>query len=443
MSNANVRIKKMTKILQIKAREVLDSRGIPTVEGRLFMDNGDSVWAQASSGSSVGKFEAVELRDGGERYDGNGVKKSVSYINDLISPKLKGVSVAPQHDIDEWLLKADGTKERSKLGTNTISVVSQLVLKAAAKSLNLPYYVYVNKLCSEFVGAPINIAIPSPIFNIINGGKHGTTNIEFQEFHVVPSTSMQFSDSLEMTSNIYRTLQEVLRHRNAGIAVSEEGGFAPNLLTNTDALEAIKEAILQKKYKLGVDVFMGLDCAANTYYIQGKYSIKDKPQPIDTEEYSEFLRVMATEYSLLILEDPFQEEQYDAWRTLSEQIGEHVYIVADDLSGGRERVEKALQEKACNAFVLKFNQVATMTEIFEIAAILRKQKVKTVFSQRLGETTDSIVADIAVGIGADFVKFGSPVRGERVAKYNRLLQIEEELLATKSPLKSPKAEVIK
>lgn len=422
----------MAKIASIRAREILDSRGIPTIEGILTLDDKREVRAAASSGESVGKNEGQELRDHDEnRYDGMGVLKSISFINELIGPKLAGADAANHIDMDYWLIKADGTKERSKLGVNTIMTVSQLLLKAAALSAGVPIFQFVNTQVNKFVEKPITLErLPSPIFNIINGGKHGSANLDFQEFHIIPSTSSGFARALEVGSGIYTTLKKVLEYRNAAIAVSEEGGFSPNLLTNTDALEVIKEAITQKKLHLGVDVFMGLDCASSHFYHGGKYTIKDKPQPLVAADFISFLVSLTADYSILVLEDPLSEEDEDNWKKITETLGSTVYILSDDFSAGnRERVSHVIESNSCNAVLLKFNQVATITELFELTALLKKHGSKVVFSQRLGETTDSIIADIAVGIGCDFVKFGSPVRGERVAKYNRLLEIES-MIAT-------------
>lgn len=420
----------MAQITQIKAREILDSRGLPTIEGVLILSTGQEVRAQASSGSSVGKNEGIELRDNDARYDGMGVSQAVSYINNLINPKLKGVDISRSFDIDRWLIAADGTKNRSKLGVNTIMTVSQLVWKGAAAVTNTPFYKHINLQYNGFTKSKLVAdKIPSPIFSIINGGKHGSTNVEFQEFHIIPPTSKTYSKALELCSEIYGTLKQVLDYRNASVSVSEEGGFTPNLLSNVDALELIKEAINERHLKLGVDVFLGLDCAANFYYKNGKYSIKDKPQPLVTEEYIKFLKEITNEYSILILEDPLQEEDFEGWKKITEALGGKTYIVGDDFTAGNnEQVIKALEQNACSAVIIKFNQVSTITELLELTLILKQKNTKTVFSQRLGETTDSIISDIAVGIGADFVKFGSPARGERVVKYNRLLEIESELL---------------
>ena len=420
----------MAKIKKITAREILDSRGVPTIEGRLILDDEKEVTAIASSGESKGKYERVELRDQDqERYNGLGVKKAISYINNLIGPKLIGVSPEKQADIDYWLMLADGSENSSQLGVNVLMTVSQLVFKAAAVQKNLPLYKYFNFLYNDFFKKNLPIEkIPAPIFCLINGGKHGTKNLEFQEFQIIPSTSFSFSSSLQLGVEIYHSLKEVLDYRNAGTTVSEEGGFAPNLLTNIDGLEIIKETLLQEKKQLGVDIFLGLDLAASHYYKNGKYTIKDRPSPLSINEYIEYLINLNKEYSLLLLEDPIEEEDFESWKKINDKLGNNTYLVGDDfVAGNKKRLLRAINEKAASVIVIKFNSVSTISEMLEFINLCKEANLKIIFSQRMGETNDSIIADFAMAIQADFVKFGAPVRGERVAKYNRLLEIEEEI----------------
>lgn len=420
----------MATIRKIIAREILDSRGVPTIEGKLVMDDGRYVLAAASSGESLGKFEGVEIRDRDERYEGMGVKKAVSYINSLIGPKLAGVKISDPSIIDKWLVKADGTENQSKLGVNSMMVISQLVLKAAAASAGLPLYLYINQEYQKTYNQPIKIErVPAPIFSMITGGKHGSRNLDFQEFQIVPLTSIKFTSALELAAVFYAELKKVLEYRNAGISVSEEGGFTPNLLTNIDAMQIMKETLTQKKLRLGVDVFMGTDAAASQFWHEGKYKLKDKSQPMKTDEYIEFIKEIVATYNILFLEDPLQEEDYEGWKKLNKLIGHDIYIVGDDfIAGNKSRLERAVKEEACSAILIKFNQVGTLTDMFEIINIAKKENIKIAFAHRLGETNDSIISDISVAVQADFVKFGAPVRGERVAKYNRLLEIENEIL---------------
>jgi len=422
----------MAKIKKISARQILDSQGHPTIEAHMVLDSGHEVTAVSPSGQSLGKYEALELRDGGSAYEGLGVTKGVSYINDLIGPKLIGADPSTQVEIDEWLKKADTTQNTSQLGVNTIMTVSQLAAKAAAAAQSCEPYVYLNNLYTITTSKKIPIEkIPSLIVTVINGGKHGNKNLEFQEFQIIPATSYSYSHSLEFAVESYHNLRKVLSYRNAGISVSDEGGFVPNLLTNIDALEVIKESLMQCKKKLGVDVHIGLDMAASQYFSGGKYIIKDRPQPLSTQEYIDYLAIIVKEYSILFLEDPLEQENFAAWESINEKLGTGTYIAGDDfIAGKKERLVKAISDKDCSAVVIKFNQVATITDILELVAQAKESNMKIVFSHRLGESNDSIIADFAVAIQSDFVKFGAPVRGERVAKYNRLLAIEKELHMT-------------
>lgn len=420
----------MATIKKITARQILDSRGIPAIEGRLTLDNDADVWAQSSSGESLGKYEGVELRDKDpNKFAGLGVLKAVSFINDLLAPKLAGLSIDKWGEIDQWLIKADATENQTQLGVNTLMVVSQLVFKAAAKSVGMPIYKFTNSVFEKISGKKSGFdRLPAPIFNMINGGRHGNRNIDFQEFQIIPSTSHKFSRALEIGAETYLALRQVLEYRNAGTSVSEEGGFTPNLLTNAIALDLIQETLLQKKLKLGIDVSMGLDLSASEFFKQGQYRIKDKPAPLKPDDYSKYLGELIEKYKILIMEDPFEQEDFTGFRKLNEMHGRASYIVGDDfIAGEKTRLERAIKEGAIAGVVIKFNQVATISQILDLINIAKQGNLKVIFSHRLGETTDSIIADLAAGIGADFVKFGPPVRGERVVKYNRLLEIEQEL----------------
>lgn len=420
----------MAKVKQITAREILDSRGIPTLEGMLVTDSGQEIYAQVPSGESLGSHEGIEIRDKNEqRYVGMGVQTAVRYINEAIAPKLVGIDVDNLSEVDAWLVKADGTKNSSKLGVNTIMVVSQLFLKAGAEVQKMPLYKYVNEYYNHKYATSIKLnSIPTPIYNMINGGKHGTKNLDFQEFHIVTSSSTPYSQSLEFAVSAYNGLKELFNERNADVSVSEEGGFTPSLFTNTEAFEIIKEILISKKIRVGVDVFTGADCAPNYYYDNGKYAIKDQPGAQDPKEYLKFIMEIVEKYNLIIIEDPIHEDDYESWSTLTQEIGKQAYVVADDfVAGNRDRLQKAIKKNACNAVLVKFNQVGTVTEMLALIHAIKEAGMKLVVSHRLGETVDSTIADLAVGVQADFVKFGSPARGERIAKYNRLLKIESDL----------------
>lgn len=423
----------MSKIKKLYAYEIIDSRGYPTIEGKLLLDTGQEVSTSIPAGTSVGKYEAVELRDQDPaRFKGMGVSRAVSFINDLIAPKLIGASPLKQLEVDHWLAKADGSKNKQKLGANTLLTISQLFVKAGAASQNLPVFSYVNSLFKTLFKSEIKIdRIPTPIFNIINGGKHANNNLEFQEFQIVPSSSLNFTKGYQMGVEIFHELKEVLIYRNANISVGEEGGFSPNFQTNLDAVEVLSETINRRELKLGVDIFLGLDVAASHFFKDDRYLLKDKNHPLPKEEFIEYIKDLTKRYAFLTLEDPLNEDDFDGWKKLNAELSKSMYLVGDDLlATNKERFLKAIKEKACTTILVKPNQIGTISETLEVIDIARKNNINYVVSHRSGETNDSFVADFAVGLQADFVKFGAPSRGERVAKYNRLWQIEREELKT-------------
>ncbi len=421
----------MAKIKQIHAYEIIDSRGYPTIEGRLLLDNGIEVTTSIPAGTSLGKYEGVELRDKDpKRFNGMGVLQAVSYINTLLGPKLIGVSPSKITDIDLWLAKADATKNKSRLGANTCLAISQLVVKAAAKEQGVPLFRYINLLYRQIFKSEIKIEkIPTPIFNVINGGKHANNDLDFQEFQIIPSSSFPFSKALQLGVEFFHELLKVLEYRNASISVGEEGGFTPNFSTNFDALEVIKETIIQMKYQVAVDVFLGLDIAATHFYKESSYNIKDKTHRLGQSEYLMFMQELVKKYRPLVLEDPFDQDDWTMWSKLSNLISKETYLVGDDLlASNKERFARAIKEKSCSTILIKPNQIGTITETLEIIDIARKNNFNYSISQRSGETNDSFIADFAVAVQSDFVKFGAPSRGERVTKYNRLWEIEREEL---------------
>lgn len=421
----------MSKIKSIHAYEIIDSRSYPTIEAVLTLENGSNVTTSIPAGTSIGKYEAVELRDNdAARLEGMGVTLAVSYINDLIAPKLKGVSVLKQQEVDSWLINADGTSNKSKLGANSTLTISQLLVKAAALASEVPLYKYINMLYERISGSKLPMKrIPPVIFNIINGGKHANNNLDFQEFQIIPSSSFSFTKSYEMGIELFHELKRVLEYRNANISVGEEGGFTPNFSTNFDAIEVINETIQQKKLQPGVDVFLGIDFASSHYFANDRYSIKDKPHPLKNQEYIDFLLSLLKRYSILYLEDPLQDDDWDSWKKLNSMIDSSVYLVGDDLLATNiTRLTKAIKEKTCSTISIKPNQIGTITEILEIVDLARKNNFFYVVSHRSGETNDTFIADFAVATQPEFVKFGAPSRGERVGKYNRLWQIERDEL---------------
>lgn len=421
----------MAKIKKISAYQIIDSRGYPTIEGKLLLDNGIEVVTSIPAGISIGKYEAVELRDNDpKKFDGFGVSQAIMYINDLIGPKLVGVSPAKQQEVDGWLCKADGTKNKSKLGANTLLTVSQLLVKAAAKDENLKLFEYINKLYTAVTKDQIKVEkIPTPIFNVINGGRHANNGLDFQEFQVVPSSSLSFIESYEMAVELYHELKRVLQYRNAETVVGEEGGLAPRMTSNNEAFEVINEAINRKDLKPGLDVFIGTDMASSHFYNSDRFKVAEKANPMKVEEFSSYICELSKKYAFLLIEDPFPEDDWKSWSKLNSSISSGIYIVGDDLTTtNKDRLSTAIKENACSAILIKPNQVGTVSETLEVVHMARLNKISYIVSHRAAETNDSFIADFAVGLQSEFVKFGAPARGERVAKYNRLAEIEREEL---------------
>lgn len=421
----------MANIKRISAYEIIDSRGLPTIEGKLILDNDLEVTTAIPAGTSIGKYEALELRDNNQnRFNGMGVTHAVSIINQQIAPKLVGVSPLKQQSIDLWLARADGTINKGNLGANTLLTVSQLICKAGAADQRLPLFKYINKLYTDIFKETISIEkIPTPIFNIINGGKHANNSLEFQEFQIIPSSSLSFTKGYQIGIEIYHELKRVLEYRNANISVGEEGGFTPNFATNIDALEVLNETITQKNYRIGVDIFLGIDVAASHFFRNDRYFIKDKTHPLKADEYFEFIVNVTKNYSLLSLEDPLNQDDWENWTKINKLIGANIYVVGDDLlTTNKERLTRAIKQKACTTVLVKPNQIGTITETLEVVNLARRNNFNYIVSHRSGETNDSFIADFAVAVQSDFSKFGAPCRGERVAKYNRLWQIERDEL---------------
>lgn len=426
----------MAKIAQVYAREILDSRAFPTIEAVVQLDNGQVTVSSVPSGASVGKFEALELRDGDvKRFAGKGVLKAIENVNKILGPAVVGMDPTSQAEIDKKLIQCDTSKNKSALGANAVLAVSQTVSKAGALAANMSLYKWVFELAKAAGAVKDNVEIktPTPVFNMVNGGLHGAGNLDFQEFFVVPATSKPYNEALRGATEIYYLIRESLIRRGAIHSVGDEGGYAPNLFTNSDALAINVEAIGNGGYQIGVDFFLGLDIAANTIFRDGVYTIKDRSNTLNSSSFIEYYEEIIKEYRLTLLEDPLQEEDWDGWKEMTQKYGQQVLIVGDDLLvTNPERVKKAIEQKACNAILVKPNQIGTITETLEVIQLSREAGWKVIVSHRSGETNDWYIADFAVGVGGDFVKFGAPARGERVAKYNRLLSIEAELAASKA-----------
>ncbi len=420
----------MAIIKRIWAREILDSRSTPTVEAAVMLDNGVVSVFSVPSGASTGIHEALELRDHDEnRYRGKGVLKAVNNINQVIGPNLVMANLDPtrQEEIDNKMKQMDGTENKSRLGANSILAVSGAICKAAAITQNKPLYQWIYEIATT-KGIQAHVHAPTPLFNMINGGLHGAGNLDFQEFFVIPASSKNFVDGLRLGSEIYMMIGQNLARRGAIHSVGDEGGYAPNLFTNADALEILVEAIRQTNYQIGRDVFLGLDVAATTFYESGVYKIRDKSAPMNEASLIAYYKELNNLYHMAVLEDPLYEDAWDGWNQLTAEMGQQVTIVGDDLLVTNiKRLEKAIQTNACNAILVKPNQIGTIIETIDVIKHSLDAKWKIIVSHRSGETNDTFIADFAAGVGADYVKFGAPSRGERVSKYNRLSSIEMEL----------------
>lgn len=417
----------MANIKKIVAREILDSRGFPTVEAIVELDDASVGAFAVPSGISVGKHEAVELRDGDmKRFAGKGVFKSLINIHSKLSPLLIGKNAANQEDLDKLMIDADGTSNKNKLGANSILALSGAIAKAQASSEKISFYRYISKQINREELLPY--IIPTPMFNILNGGKHGGGNIDFQEFLVVPPKSSSFSNSLKLGTEIYYALKETIIAHSGIPLIGDEGGYAPTLFSNSDAFKILEESVSRAGYKVGLDAFFSIDAAASYFMKDHSYKIKDRAVVLSAMEFIDYYVSLNEQYHLLSIEDGLHEDDWDSWQKLTERIGNETLVVADDLvTTNLERLKKAVNKKACNAVIIKPNQVGTITETLEVVKATKKAGLKTIISSRSGETNDDFIADFAVGVGGDYIKFGAPARGERVAKYNRLLEIEHEL----------------
>ncbi|EKT4523537.1 phosphopyruvate hydratase [Pseudomonas putida] len=415
----------MAKIVDIKGREVLDSRGNPTVEADVLLDNGIIGSACAPSGASTGSREALELRDGDKsRYLGKGVLKAVANINGPIRDLLLGKDPADQKALDRAMIELDGTENKAKLGANAILAVSLAAAKAAAQDQDLPLYAHIANLN----GTPGQYSMPVPMMNIINGGEHADNNVDIQEFMVQPVGAKTFSDALRMGTEIFHHLKAVLKARGLNTAVGDEGGFAPNLTSNEDALGAIAEAVEKAGYKLGTDVTLALDCAASEFYEDGKYNLSGEGKSFDAEGFAEYLKGLTERFPIISIEDGLDESDWAGWKILTDKIGAKVQLVGDDLFVTNTKILKEGIEKGIgNSILIKFNQIGSLTETLEAIQMAKAAGYTAVISHRSGETEDSTIADLAVGTAAGQIKTGSLCRSDRVSKYNQLLRIEEQL----------------
>ena len=417
----------MSIILNIHARQILDSRGNPTVEVDVITENGVLGRAAVPSGASTGEHEAVELRDGGNDFMGKGVLKAVSNVNDIIAQHIVGVSVFEQNAIDQMMIDLDGTPNKSKLGANAILGVSLSVAKAAANELNMPLYRYVGGVSAN--------TLPVPMMNIINGGSHSDAPIAFQEFMVMPVTASTFSKAMQMGTEIFHHLKKVLHDRNLSTAVGDEGGFAPTLDGTEDALDTIIKAIGNAGYKAGEEVMIALDCAAAEFYKDGVYDYTlfegESGVKRSSEEQAQYLADLSAKYPIISIEDGMDENDWDGWKSLTDKIGDKVQLVGDDLFVTNvERLSRGINESIANSILIKVNQIGSLTETIAAVNMAHNAGYTAVMSHRSGETEDNTIADLAVALNTGQIKTGSASRSDRMAKYNQLLRIEEELAET-------------
>jgi enolase len=402
----------------IHAREILDSRGNPTVEVEVVLEDGSSARAGVPSGASTGAFEAVELRDGGKRYLGKGVEKAVNYVNDELAPAICGFDAQDQRLVDQEMLDLDGTQNKGRLGANAILGVSLATARAAAESADLSFF--------RYIGGPTAHTLPVPMMNILNGGAHADTNVDIQEFMVAPIGAESFKESLRWGAEIYHSLKSVLKKRGLATSIGDEGGFAPNLESNRAALDLILEAVEAAGFKPGKEIALAMDVAATEFHDGGKYSFEGSKRSSD--EMIAYYAELVSSYPIVSIEDPLDENDWDGWAKMTAQLGSKIQIVGDDLFvTNPERLAKGISLNTANALLVKVNQIGTLTETIDAVSLAHRSGYRSMMSHRSGETEDTTIADLAVALECGQIKTGAPARSERVAKYNQLLRIEEEL----------------
>ncbi|WP_295239275.1 phosphopyruvate hydratase [Veillonella sp.] len=414
----------MAMITDVYAREILDSRGNPTVEVEVYLEDGTIGTAAVPSGASTGMFEAVELRDGDKgRYLGKGVEQAVANVNDVIGPEIIGFDASEQVAIDNLMIELDGTPNKAKLGANAILGVSMAVAKAAAASYDLPLF--------QYLGGTNAKELPVPMMNILNGGAHADNNVDIQEFMIMPVGADSFKEGLRACAEVYHTLKNVLKEKGLATGVGDEGGFAPNLGSNEEALQVICEAIKAAGYEPGSDFKLAIDAASSEFYKDGKYNLAGEGKVKTAAEMVEFYADLVEKYPIISIEDGLAEEDWEGWKLLTDRIGKKVQLVGDDLFvTNTERLAKGIAADTANAILIKVNQIGTLTETFDAIEMAKRAGYTCVISHRSGETEDATIADIAVAVNAGQIKTGAPARSERVAKYNQLLRIEDLLAET-------------
>jgi len=410
-----------TTITKVQAREILDSRGNPTVEVDIILQDGSFGRAAVPSGASTGEHEAVELRDGDKsRFLGKGVLNAVNNVNSVLATTVTGLDALQQKNVDGAMIKADGTPNKSILGANAILGVSMATARAAANHLRIPLF--------QHLGNTESNLLPAPMMNILNGGSHADNNVDIQEFMVFPIGAKSFSEALRMGTETFHSLKTVLKEKGLNTSVGDEGGFAPNLKSNEEALEVIMEAISRTAYKAGKDIYLALDPASSEFYIDGKYRLESENRTLSSKEMVDYYANLISKYPIISLEDGLAEDDWRGWKILNAKLGDKIQIVGDDLTVTNiTRLERAIKEKSMNSILIKLNQIGTITETVQAVDLARKNNYSAVISHRSGETEDTIIADFTVAMGMGQIKTGSASRTDRICKYNQLLRIEEML----------------
>jgi len=417
----------MSKIVQVKAIQIFDSRGTPTISCKVILDNGMEGIAMVPSGASTGSKEALELRDREIKYHGKGVLKAVDNINDILGPLVVGNDPIQQEKIDQSLIDRDGTNDKSQLGANSILAISIAVSRVAASLKGISLHEHFSDLYKDMTGEKPQQSLPMPMLNILNGGEHADNNIDIQEFMIIPSGAESFTQAMQWSSEVYINLKEILHSMKLSTSVGDEGGFAPNLNSNEDAIKLIEESIIKSDLKPGIDINIALDCAASEFFKNGKYILSGEDKELSSDEFSDYLKNLISKYPITSIEDGMDENDIDGWKLLTKKIGNKCQLVGDDLFvTNKEILSKGIKEEIANAILIKFNQVGSLTETIRAIECATSAAYKSIISHRSGETEDTTIADLAVGLGVGQIKTGAPCRSDRVSKYNRLLWIEEE-----------------
>ncbi|MDC0420776.1 phosphopyruvate hydratase [Gammaproteobacteria bacterium] len=417
----------MSKITEIKAIQVLDSRGVPTVSCSITLDNNISAHSIVPSGASTGTKEALELRDGNTDYLGKGVQKAVNNINNILKPALINLDPCQQREIDNIIIKIDGTSDKSNIGANAILAVSLAVSHVAAKDKGIDLYTHFSDIYQEITNSSVQSNLPMPMLNILNGGEHADNNIDIQEFMIIPKGAKSFKEAMRWSSEIYWNLKSILKKQKLSTAVGDEGGFAPNLQSNEEAIKLIIEAVENSNLIPGKDIFIALDCAASEFFDGDNYNLLGEGRSLNSESFADYLEELVDRYPIISIEDGMDENDYEGWKILTQKIGAKCQLVGDDLFVTNKAIfQEGINKNLANSILIKFNQIGSITETIETIQIANSNNYKSIISHRSGETEDTTIADLAVGLGAGQIKTGAPCRSDRVAKYNRLLWIEEE-----------------